>query len=626
MLAIAAWRWRKLTVQTHGFRVIVPEFSEAGSLEKPTDRIMGLRFRDELRQAANAEKGFEVIFPDEVVANPDTATCLGKSMQATIVVFGYFDTSESHGYHRISFEVIEQPRYSYPLRRRLAEWLRNPFRSATLLHYHPAALPKQIVASERRVSIQELNSFEIHITLAQELTYLLLGLYRYWHRDYAGAIRVCERALSLRAKSNDEHNLRIIHGLIGRFAYLSGDAPRAIEEYRAVLESAPDSAKDWYNLGAACLAGGEYRQALNSFGRAVNLDRDFLLAYRGRATVRLYLDEDEYDAAITDCSYVLQKEPDNVIMLALRAEWYRRAGKHNEAITDLCNALAYKPRDASMQVDLLAGLVNEHIALKKPRTAMQYCRKLARRPNSRAYAYGRMGDISVQSKDHYAAIEMYTRAIALDSRSPYLLCERGNQWWNLGDRVHASADYTAALSYNPKLAWVYYNQGNTYTRQQEFRKATDYYTVAVRLEDHSQTGILLSALFNRGQIYCEMRQYTQALVDFDRCLELGSTDYRVTFYKGLALLALHRFEDAILNLQVALSRRPEAQDTRKYLGTAHYSLACKIVEDWGNEAARCQATKVSCHLISAVELDPGLEEHIQTNPALLYFLAQGNHM
>jgi tetratricopeptide (TPR) repeat protein len=121
-------------------------------------------------------------------------------------------------------------------------------------------------------------------------------------------------------------------------AYLyneEGDATRAVQ----VLSSVPDagrSAKMYSALGYTYEQQKQYKQAIESYRRAIELDRDNLDAIRGLA--ENLMNDGQTDAALEQYKVIADANPEDAQTYLHMAEIYRKSGKFDLALENLKKA------------------------------------------------------------------------------------------------------------------------------------------------------------------------------------------------------------------------------------------------------------------------------------------------
>jgi len=164
--------------------------------------------------------------------------------------------------------------------------------------------------------------------------HLLLGRLYKVNNDLQKAENEFKTAVKLQPDSEEA---------VTMLAYLyseEGDTKRAVE----TLSSVPDgerSAKLYAALGYTYEQQKQYKEAINAYRRAVELDRDNLDAIRGLA--QNLLNDGQTDAALEQFKIVADANPEDAKTFLQIAEIYRRVGKFDLALENLKKAEALVP-------------------------------------------------------------------------------------------------------------------------------------------------------------------------------------------------------------------------------------------------------------------------------------------
>jgi protein O-mannosyl-transferase len=97
--------------------------------------------------------------------------------------------------------------------------------------------------------------------------------------------------------------------------------------------------------------------------------------------------------------------------------------------------------------------------------------------------------------------------------------------------------------YYPGMERIFYNRGYFFNHQTKYLDAIEDYTKSIKLA--GDTGYLSPKSYNnRGAAYYELRQYEQALTDFNKTIELDPTYSKAHFGKARVLESMKQFEVA----------------------------------------------------------------------------------
>ncbi|MGE3820830.1 MAG: tetratricopeptide repeat protein, partial [Isosphaeraceae bacterium] len=290
-----------------------------------------------------------------------------------------------------------------------------------------------------------------------ELRYVKGNVYAFWERpreailEYAEALRIDPKLVFA------QNNRAVMLGRLGRLE-------EAIEDYRAVLEAAPNHpdalvsiANCYARMGQRDRAPSRLRQALNVVAEV--LDRDprnvDALLLRGK----LHGDLGKYQDGIGPDVDLVQSEADlsEVIRLAPNEpDGYRSRGKTRHtsrnwkgAIEDWNRYLKLVP-DARDAADIANDLSTAHLELGEIDKAIEELNKAKRGGVSPSY-FSNLGNVYLKEGALDRAVVEFDRAIRTDPRHTRAWALRGQARLRQGRFAEAVADLDRALELEPGL-------------------------------------------------------------------------------------------------------------------------------------------------------------------------------
>ncbi|MFD6285945.1 BREX system ATP-binding domain-containing protein [Streptomyces sp. NPDC060205] len=278
---------------------------------------------------------------------------------------------------------------------------------------------------------------------------------------------------------------------------------------------------------------GEHRQALEEYGRALELDPHLAWAHYGRGYTHQLLDD--FPAALAALDRADELAPDTGWIISARAETYRLAGRFEEAVPDFDRAVALVPADA----DPLTG------------------RAVTR------HALGRYDE----------ALADFDRALGIEPDNAWALVRRARLRRARGEPAEAFADYDRAVRVAPDAAWVASERGDAYRLADRSEEAVTELTRALTLRpDYA------SALAGRGAALCDLRRYEESLADFARAVELRP-DY------AWALVMTARVKNELGDRAAMFTYLERAVDTAPDLDWISHELAVEYRDEGRYEEA-----------------------------------------
>jgi tetratricopeptide (TPR) repeat protein len=422
--------------------------------------------------------------------------------------------------------------------------------------------------------------------------HLLLGrLYRL-NNDLQKAESEFKTAVKLDAGSEEA---------VTTLAYLYnelGDTSRAAQ----VLSSVPNtqrSAKLYSALGYTYEQQKEYKNAIESYRHAIELDRDNLDAIRGLA--QNLLNDGQADAALEQYKVIADANPEDAQTYVRIAEIYRKQGKFDLALDNLKKAESMVQDSFEVPYNIAAiyqaqGRYDEAIPimrdlLKKSEKAEGKYSNGER--SNRAVFLERLGTIYRDQGNYQAAIEPFREIVALGGDENI---ERGYQqiidtWREAKEWQKATEAAKEAVQKLPKsrdLKMVLASQRADMGDAENALKDVRAMLKGNASPDDRQVYITLA------QMYTRLRRFSDAEQALDKAEQLSSKaddkEY-VWFLRGSTLERAKRYPEAEQQFKKVLASDPDHASTLNYLGYMLADQNMKLDEALG-------------YIKHAVDLDP----------------------
>jgi tetratricopeptide (TPR) repeat protein len=171
--------------------------------------------------------------------------------------------------------------------------------------------------------------------------------------------------------------------------------------------------------------------------------------------------------------------------------------------------------------------------------------------NERGNLYLRLGRLEEARDDYLKAMEL---------SPPYheVFANLGQCHRRMGDMQKAIGCYSRALDLNPDLTLALLGRARAHEELENFQAAIDDYTAALAL-DPSQW----DALASRGILYYQQQDRNLSLADFNRAIELQGKQLELYLNRATVLSDLGRRDEAICDLEMALSMDPGEEDRQE---------------------------------------------------------------
>jgi tetratricopeptide (TPR) repeat protein len=409
--------------------------------------------------------------------------------------------------------------------------------------------------------------------------HLLLGrLYRL-NNDLQKAENEFKTAVKLEPDSEEA---------VTTLAYLyneEGDTARAGE----VLSSIPDvarSAKLYSALGYTYEQQKQYKNAINAYKKAVELDRENLDAIRGLA--QNLMNDGQSDAALEQYKIIADANPEDWQTYLHIAEIYRKNGKFDLALESLKKAQSMAPDSIEVPYNLAAvyqaeGHYDEAIPV------LQDLLKKTEKPdnnytqpdkNNRSVFLERLGTIYRENNNSTQALETFRKMLVLGDENAERGYQQiidthreGKQWQQATD---SAKEAVQKLPNNRSLKMVYAAQladmGQADAGLQQVK------ALLKGAPEDREVYITLS------QMYSRLKRWPEAEEALDKADQLSTKDEDkeyIYFLRGSTYERQKKYEAAEEMFRKALLSEPQNATALNYLGYMLADRGMKLDEALG---------------------------------------------
>jgi tetratricopeptide (TPR) repeat protein len=258
---------------------------------------------------------------------------------------------------------------------------------------------------------------------------------------------------------------------------------------------------------------------------------------------RLYLDQKEWSKAIDVAFYVVEREPGAVDAAYMLAQAYEGAGRYDEAIAAIEDAVAVDPESprALAYLGELYGRVR-----KWDEAAGAFERAAVQRPGVLDLRLRQAG--ALVSGGRAAAARDLLRQLAetqpKEARVLYLLAEVER---SLKDLTAAEATARKLIALSPKQPFGYHALAQVHAQRHDNQKVIETLSPIVESADLTTAGARVYAplYVALGYAYQELGNFDKAIAAFERARQAGGDDVAYQAYLVQAHLAAGRTERAV---------------------------------------------------------------------------------
>ena len=177
---------------------------------------------------------------------------------------------------------------------------------------------------------------------------------------------------------------------------------------------------------------------------------------------------------------------------------------------------------------------------------------------SRAVALNWLGFVNSECGQSSCSVENLTKAIQLVPKEANYWAERGVAYQLAGQYKKALNDLNKAIELKPDMKdkseydWVIANRGEVYCRMKRYSEAIEDFSCAIKLSPKYAW-----AISGRGEAYSSIERYKEALIDFNCAIGLKPS-YKWTFVaRGRTYRSMECYEEALTNFNRAIELDPE---------------------------------------------------------------------
>lgn len=382
-----------------------------------------------------------------------------------------------------------------------------------------------------------------------------------------------------------------------------GSFKEAILDLHSALDLVPNDTTIIGEIGETYRQMKNYSDALVTFNRALELDSEFHWVHEQKGlTLQAMRRYEEAIDALTDAERTWKR---CTVCIVIRGQVYESMKKYEEALADFNRALELKPQNAWA----LVNRAELYKLTKKYALALDDLSRVIEMEPHKAGAFLVRGEVYLQMKQYDEALRDIEHAVRI---SPDLE-HRGYKaigvvLRNVGRINEALNAFVKSLTSHPECIDCWIQLVETYEHVNARSEIPSLINqIQIPLAETADSYYCLAEALRRRKYYSE------AIVYFDRAIELGSKDVKLFVGRGRANIATGRYEKAIMDFDLALEQKGGVDSSllstrgeiRRRLGMYQeaimdFDLALTLADDSQTLVQRGQAKRKLLRLEEAV--------------------------
>jgi tetratricopeptide (TPR) repeat protein len=401
------------------------------------------------------------------------------------------------------------------------------------------------------------------ISLVPELPepYSNIGYCRLLNNDFKGSILYFDLAIS-----KDRQFYQAYVNKAGALAGLKRPEV-AIQVLSSVISMKPDYIKAYLNRVDGYLAIGEPDSAMADCNSILKIDSQNIEALLLRSKVKDEIGDNT--GAIDDCNIAIAIDPNNAKLYAQRA-YCRFDLKDNPRIVEDCNKAIQLDSNAVSAYIQRADALDELGEYDK--AIADYERAIALEPGN-FKPYRELPMTFYRKKDFKKCLLYINKGLAIEPKNNYLLNNKYNLQWMLGDHNGAFATLQQCIALHNDSAVFYYlaaaylndsihrtNEACTNAFEALKLGAMEGY---VFILNHNcpnfrqQPLFLASTQIQKAQHLDSLGSYFSEIETLTSAIQLLPEDGNLYYNRGLAKRKLNNFEEAIKDYTICIRLKPD---------------------------------------------------------------------
>ncbi len=343
--------------------------------------------------------------------------------------------------------------------------------------------------------------------------------------------------------------------------------PGKFENFNKIKDAFSQTAPSYTAIASDELTNKFFKRAWNSLQKAIEIDSNYLEAYFSRIILDSKLLQADSKTDIRDKSKVLElaakmkpknkKEEENIMLL--QATVYSNFGKDALAL-DKAQEILRKYPDSYQTYEFITSLLRKTKQFQK---SFPYYEKMIKLVPANTYQInsliaGTYSSLGLNDK----ALSIYNQLIIEHPYDYDLLASRAGIYIEKKDFYKAKKDLDKMISNDPDNYKYYQFRANYYLKSGEKNLALNDFNKALEIitNEYSKNQEDINLLFDKAQQLNLLENSSEALVVYNKILEIFPINYEALKQKTKILLSNQQWTDVIATYETLIQNYPEEEE------------------------------------------------------------------
>ncbi len=295
--------------------------------------------------------------------------------------------------------------------------------------------------------------------------------------------------------------------------------------YQNVIRLQPENYWAWHDLGKVLEGAQRFEEAIEAFDRAVHLKPNFQLAVESRRRLLAQLKNvdtlyhlQHYDDAIASCDDSIAENPDDALSWLMRGMALENQGRYESAIHSYDRVVQIQPEDY--------------------------------------LAWFKRGSVLQQLQRYEEAIECYDKVVEFQPDNYWAWHDRGVVLEELQQYEEALLSFERAVQVKGDMQAAIDGRQRVMAILHHAIAEETTVTDEKPLESPTEEGNDYGTWFEKGRVLEKLQHHTEAVIAYNKAIQLNPSDPEVLRWRGNVLFTLGRYEEAIGSYDKAIQIQP----------------------------------------------------------------------